>query len=184
MVCQLGADAEEDGVELSCGLLGQNVTDPVLADDLHPHRLDPGDLPGQAGAGQAISGNPVVHHPARRGIGIVNLHLVTHPPQLVGAGEAGRSGTDDQHSFPGGSSHRHRPALLEGEIPQKPIQRVDGDRRVEELAIAGALARMVASPPVRAGERFSSMYLSHASRYRPAWASASQAWMFSPAGQA
>src|SRR6266516_3130350 len=64
MVRDLRADGEENCVEAALRLFGENVGDPVVAQDLHAHRLDARDLLAHSVARQAIGGNAVSHHPS------------------------------------------------------------------------------------------------------------------------
>jgi hypothetical protein len=42
--------------------------------------------------------------------------------------------------------------MLQGEVPEKPVKRMNSHRRVEELTVTGVLAGMVTGSPVRSGE--------------------------------
>ena len=75
------------------------------------------------------------------------------PPQVVRARQARRAGADDEHALAGGRPGRDRPALLVGEIAEKPVERMDRDGRIEELPVAGAFARVITRAAVRAGQR-------------------------------
>ena len=74
--------------------------------------------------------------------------------QVIGSREPARARADHQH--PLAAAHRRRieqPPALERQIAQEPLDRVDRDRAVEVGAVAVALARVVADPPVDRRER-------------------------------
>jgi hypothetical protein len=120
---------------------------------MDPHRLDARDLLVDTLARQPVRRDAVVHHPARFGIRVADLDVVAEAPEVIRTREARRAGAHDEHPLAGGRAGRNAPAFLVGEIAQEAIQRVDGDGRVEELAVAGAFARVITRAPVRTGQR-------------------------------
>jgi hypothetical protein len=148
VVRDLRADCDEYRVEAALRFFGENVGDPVVAQDLGAHRLDACDLPGDSLARQAIRGDAVSHHPSRLLAAIADLDLMPQPTQMESAGQSRRAGPDHQDALPGRSSRRGRPAFSEREIAKEAIDRVDRHRLIEELSIAGAFAGMVTSASV------------------------------------
>ena len=132
--------AEEHRVERARGLLGQHVVHARVADDRHAHRLDARDFLVEPLARQAVRGNAVVHHAAGLGVGVADLDVVAEAPQVVRARQARRAGADDEHALAGRRPRRDRPALLVGEIAEEAVERMDRDRLIEELPVAGAFA--------------------------------------------
>jgi hypothetical protein len=153
MIGELRADAEEHRIEAALLLFGQNVGDPVVAHDLHAHRLDAGDLLGQPLARQAIGGHAVAHHAARLLAAVADLDVMSQPAQVVGAGQARGAGANHQHALAGGRPWLDRPAFFQRQVAQEAIDRVDRHRLIEKLPIASAFTRMVAGAPVRPGKR-------------------------------
>ena len=79
--------------------------------------------------------------------GLVDLDVVAREPQVVGRGQSGRAGADDQHPLAGRSGGRRQlPALRDRLVAEEPLDRVDADRGVELGAVARRLARVVADP--------------------------------------
>ena len=153
--------------------------------DPHAQRRDPVDLAVEHVARQPVGGDAVAHHPARLGARVADLDLVAEPGQVVGGRQPARPGADDEHP-PAAARRRRveRPAALEREVAEEPLDRVDRDRAVELGAVAGGLARVVADPAVDRRERVVGRPARATPRScRPALTCASQAWMFSPAGQ-
>ena len=107
------------------------------------------------------------------------------PGQVIRRGEACRSGADDE-DVPAGRSvdGLERPAVGEREIAENAPDGVHRHGVVDVAPVAGVLARVVAHAAVHGRERLSRTRMSQAARERPACASASQAWTFSPAGHA
>ena len=182
---QVRADRDEHRVEGALGPLGSQVGDPVPAGDGHAEGLDPADLAGQYVARQPVGRDAIAHHPARLGAGVPDLHLVATPGQVVGGGQPARAGPDDQDPLPARRPGRRaeRPAVLQRLVAEEPLDRVDRHRTVQLGAVAGGLARVVTDPAMMAGSGLSAASWRQACSAWPAWICASQAWMFSPAGQ-
>ena len=105
-------------------------------------------------ARQAIFRNAEPHHAARRGAGLLDRHGMAEPRQMIGGRQARRSGADDQHFLARRRCGRGKtPAVLDGEIAEEPLHRIDADGGIEHGAIAGALAGVIADPPHDRGQR-------------------------------
>ena len=79
---------------------------------------------------------------------------MAEPGQVVGGRQAARPGADHEHPLAAADRRRvEEPALLQREVAQEPLDRVDRDGAVEAGAVADALARVVADPPVDRGQR-------------------------------
>ncbi len=151
---QLGTDAEEDRVEAALAPLLVEIADRVSELQLDPDAHDPADLGVEDVAGQAVGGDAVAHHAPRLLVGVGHDDVVAESGELVGAGEAGGAGADDEHA----TSRRdgrggELPAPLQRNVAEEALDGVDPDRLVELAAVAGRLARVVADPPHGRRER-------------------------------
>ncbi len=95
-----------------------------------------------------------MHHAAGHRPGLVDLDGVAEAGQMIGGREAARSAADHEDALPA----RRRcggdlPALLEGPIAEKALDRVDAHGAVEFGPIAVALAGVVADPAVHRRHR-------------------------------
>ena len=96
----------------------------------------------------------VAHHPAGLGARVADLDLVAEPGQMVGGRQPARPGADHEHPLAAARGRRvELPALLERQIAEEALDRVDRDGAVELGAVADALARVVADAPVDRGQR-------------------------------
>ena len=148
------ADGDEDRVESALVALGDQILDPVPAGHPHAHRRDPVELAGEHVAGQPVGRDAVSHHPARLLARVSDLHLVAEPAQVVGGRQTARPGADHEH--PLAAADRwivEAPPLLQREVAEEPLDRMNRDGAVEVGAVAHALARVVADPPVDRGQR-------------------------------
>jgi hypothetical protein len=154
MFREVGADRDKDRVEPARLLLGQNVVDPVVGHELDAHLLDPSDLLHQVLARESICRNAEMQHAARQWAGVVDLHLMAEPRQMIGGGQSARPGTDHQHALAGSNLvDRHRPALLRREVAQEPLDSVNAHGAVEFLAIAAGFAGVIADTSVHRRQR-------------------------------
>ena len=112
------------------------VLDPVPAAHPHAERLDPLELPGEDVAWQPVCGDAVPHHPAGLGARVANLHLVPEPREVIGGREPTRAGPDHEHP-PAATDRRsiEEPALLQREVAQEPLDRVDRHGAIELGAV-------------------------------------------------
>ena len=120
----------------------------------------------------------------RAAAGLVDLHLMAQPSQMIGGGQAARPGADDQHALAGGGRGRASASPLPVPCRQGNARRRGSNGGVEFAAVASGLARVIADPAVHRRQRVVGHQRFPGRRYSPACARASQAWMFSPAGQA
>ena len=151
---QVCADRDEHGIEGSLAALELEVVDPVVAGQPHPERGDPIDLGAHHIPRQPVGGNPVAHHPARLRAGVANLDLVAEPREVVGGRQTARTRADHEHALAGPRPRGiEQPALLEREITEEPLDRVNRQRAVELGTVADALTRVVTDPTVDRGKR-------------------------------
>ena len=128
---------------------GGEVFDPVPAGDSHAERGDALDFVVQHVAREPVVRDAVAHHPAGFGAGVADFDLVASPGQVVGGRQSAGSGADDQHPLTRRLRRgRELPSVLAGCIAEKPLDGMDGDRRVEIGAVADRLARVIADPSV------------------------------------
>ena len=104
----------------------------MLAGHPHAQRRDPVELAVEHVAGQPVGRDAVPHHPARLVARVPDLHLVAEPGQVVGGRQPARPGTDHEHPLAAADRWRvEAPPLLEREVAQEPLDRVDRDGAVE-----------------------------------------------------
>ncbi len=146
---QVGAHRDEDGVKAAFEPLSVEVLHPVAAADAHAERGDPVKLAVEHVSRHPIGRDAVAHHPAGPVARVPYLDLVAQPGQVVGGGKPARPGADDQHALTAADRRRvERPPPLEREVAEEPLDRVDRDGAVKVGAVADALARVVADPPM------------------------------------
>ena len=146
---QVRAHGHEGRVEAALTPLRVQVLHPVAQGDPHAHRGDPHQLAVQDVARHPVGRDAVPHHPAGLVARIPDLDLVAEPGQVVGGRKPARPGPDDQHPPTAADRGRvERPAPLEREIAEEPLDRVNRDGAVEAGPVADALARVVADPAV------------------------------------
>ena len=76
------------------------------------------------------------------------------PSQVAGGGQPARAAADDQHALAAANGGKlELPPLLERQVSEEPLDRVDGNRAIEARAVAVALTRVVTDPSVDRGER-------------------------------
>ncbi len=151
---EMGADCDEDGVELTRFLFGENIIDFVIDHYPDAHALNLADLLHQILARQPVGGDAEMQHAAGLRSCLVDLHLMAKPRQMIGSREPTRTSPDHQHAFAGaGRVDGQRPFVLRREIAQKAFDCVNTDRRVEVLAITARFARVIADPAMHARQR-------------------------------
>ena len=80
----------------SC-IVSRMFVDLAVQLERHAHVEDPLDLGVEHVARQPVLGDPEAHHPARHRAGLVDRHVVAEAAQVVGGGEPGGPGADDEH---------------------------------------------------------------------------------------
>ena len=103
-------DREEGGVEAALLHGLEDVGDLAVQLQRHAHVEDPLRLGVEHVARQPVLGDPEAHHPADHRAGLVDRHVVAEPGQVVGGGEPGGPGADDQHALAGGLGADRRPS--------------------------------------------------------------------------
>ena len=79
---------------------------------------------------------------------------MAEPAQVVGGRQTTRPGADHEHPLAAADRGRvELPSLLQRQVAEEPLDRMDRDGAVEIGAVADALARVVADPPVDRGQR-------------------------------
>jgi hypothetical protein len=144
-LAEVRAHREKDRIETPAGLLGQEIGDFVVQDDLDADSADAFDLAVQHFPWQAVLRDAEVHHAAGHRSGLMDDDLVPAARQVPGGRETTRSGADDEDPlmrwrFVG----RDRPPLAERHVSEEPLDRMDADRLVHVLAVARVLARVIA----------------------------------------
>ena len=139
----------------------------------------------EVGARQAIGGDAVVEHAAGLGHGVADLDRVAHAAEMPGAGETGRSGADDQHAL-AGVRRRAEPSSPSRRRGRRGSARPRGSAPPRRGPCDCSSSRRGDSrrgrgPPASDCRRPAS---ARRPRNRRRGRCASQAWMFSPAGQA
>ena len=146
---QMRADGDEHRVEIALLLFGDEILDLVVEDDLDAHPLDPGDLAVEDVARQTVRRDAEVHHATGDRARLVDLDGVPHQRQMMGAGQAAGTRSNDQDALARRlRGDRRRPLLFEGKIAEEALDGMDGDGTVKLGAVAVALTRMVADPAV------------------------------------
>ena len=112
---ETGADRDEDGVELTRFLFGEDIVDSVIDGYLDAHTLNLADLLHEILARQPVGGNAEMKHAAGQRSCLVDLHLMAKPRQMIGGRETARTSPDHQHALAGarrfdGSGHSRRTA--------------------------------------------------------------------------
>ena len=86
-------------------------------------------------ARQAIFGNAEPHHAARRGPGFPDRHGMAETGEVIGRRQARWAGADDQCFLAGyGFGRGKAPAVLDGEITEKALDRIDARRSYRRTA--------------------------------------------------
>ena len=182
-----GADGDEHRVEPASLLLGQQVVDLVVGDDLDAHRLDARDLAGQlrrAAGGRRECRNASCRRAAARLRGF-RRHGRAAPDDRRPTGRSGRRRRPAPSCRVGRRARRERPALRAARSPRKRSTAWMPTGASIAPRLQAAFAGVIADPAVHGGHRIVADKRSPRPRgICPAWASASQPWMFSPAGQA
>ena len=152
MAGDMGADGDEGGIEPAGGHAGGEIGHLQVAEYAHAHAGDAGDFLRQHIARQAVGGDAEMQHAAGQRPGFVQLNRVASAGEVVGGGEAGWPGADDQDTFAGRwRGDARQPALRQGGVAKETFDGVDADRCVQRCAIAAGFARVVADAAVYGG---------------------------------
>ena len=98
-LADVGADGEERGVEPAGLHRLEDVVDLGVELELDAHIEDALHFRIEHVARQPVLGNAEAHHAAGRRARIVDRHGVAHAAQMVGRGQTGRAGADDEHAL-------------------------------------------------------------------------------------
>ena len=151
---EMRADGEEHGVKSTGVLLGHEIGDLVIEDDLDADAADALDLAVEHFPRQPVPGDAEVHHPARHGTSLVDDDLMSAPCQMPGGRQAARTGAHDEDATARGRVvGRNGPALAQREVTEEPLDGVDADRLVNVLAVARVLARVIADAAMNGRQR-------------------------------
>ena len=146
---QVGTHGDERRVESALAPFGVQILHPMAAADAHAQRSEPVKLAVQDVTRHPVGRDAVTHHPAGPVTGIPDLDLVAEPGQVIGGGKPARTGADDQYALTAADGRPvEGPPPLQREIAEEPLDRVNRDGAVEAGAVADALARVIADPPV------------------------------------
>ena len=151
----------------------------------HAERRDAADLGVEHVARQAVGGDAVAHHAAGLGAGVADLDLVAEPREVVRGREPARAGADHEHALAAALGRRRRTASRARSPGRRGSARPSGSRRRCRARRGCRRSRTGGSRRAR-GSRASGCRRragARPPRAGPSFASASQAWMFSPAGQ-
>ncbi len=150
----MGPDGEERRVEAAPAHGGFDVVDLGIEDELDPHRHNAPDLGVEHVARQAIFGDAEAHHTAGQRPSLADRHPMAEAPQMIGGGEARRSGADDEHALARFALRLvERPAFGDRDVAEEPLDRIDADRLVDLGAVAGGFARVIADAAHHGGQR-------------------------------
>ena len=146
-LADMGAHREEGRIEAAGLHALDDAVDLAVELDADAKLDDAVDLGIEHVARQAVFGNAEAHHAAGKRAGLVNLHCMTHAPQVISRRQARRTGADHQHALAGlGRRRRKAPAVADRHVAEESLDRIDADRFVELRAVAGIFARVVADP--------------------------------------
>ncbi len=133
--------------------------------DLHPHRLDGGDLRPDQLFGQTVIGDSESHHPTRHRRRFEHRDAVTQHGEIMGRRQPRGAAPDDGHLFsrvespgvpPGGGIAQNLGGIAESFhavlLRHEPLERPDGDRNVDGPPAAGRLAGVAADAAANGGE--------------------------------
>ena len=105
-------------------------------------------------ARQPVARDAEAHHAAGHRAGLADRDRVPATREVVGGGQAGRAGADDEHALAGRLGVRGQaPALADRLVAEEALDAVDADGLVELRAVAGGLARVVADASHHGGQR-------------------------------
>ena len=145
----LGASGEHDRLEAGHQFVDRNIHPDMgaVAEDraFGFHLLD---APVDVVLLHLEVGNAVAQKPARPGVPLEHVHLMTSARELLGAGEPGRAGADHRNLAAGlfGRRFGEDPAFLPGAVDDRAFDRLDGHRVVVEVERARRLAGRWAQP--------------------------------------
>ena len=148
---EMGADRDEDGVELTSILFSEDIVDFVIDDYPDAHTLNLADLLHEILARQPVGRNAEMQHAAGQRSCLVDLHLMAKLRQMIGGRETARTSPDHKHALAGAwRFDRQGPFVPRREIAEKAFDCVNADGTVEILAITARFARVIADPAMHA----------------------------------
>ena len=146
---QVGAHRHEGRVEPALGHLGLQILDHVVLLEPDPQVVDAADLRVQHAPRQPVGRDAVPHHAAGQRAVVADHDLVPEPRQVVGRRESAGPGAHHQHPLPRALPWQvEAPVVVDGDVAEEPLHRVDGDRAIHLPPVAGVLAGVVAHAPV------------------------------------
>ena len=100
-------------------------------------------------ARQAIRRDAIAHHAPRQGAGVANLHCMPAPCQVICGGESAGPCADDEYALAARSRrHIEFPGLLECEVTEKALNRMNRYGAVEFRPVACGFAGVIADTSV------------------------------------
>ena len=134
-VCALAdvrADGQERRVEAAVSHRVEDARDLAVQFERDAEVEDARDLGVQDIARQAVAGDAEAHHAAGDRPGVADRDRVPAPRELVGGGQAGGAGADDEHTLAGRLGvDGQLPALADRLVAEEALDAVDADGVVE-----------------------------------------------------
>ena len=149
VLADMRADGHEDSVEAALVLGVHHVLDLAVQHDCDPDLLDAGDFGIEYVPRHAVGRNAKPHHAARHRPGLADFDRVPHQRQMPGGRQPRWPRAHDQDLLAARCrlDLRH-PAVLDGQVAEEALDRVDADSVVDLAPVAGRFARVVADPPM------------------------------------
>ncbi len=147
---------EEDGVVLLLELLEGDITAKFYTVfDLDPESLDDIRFPLQKMSRHTVIGDTYGHCTAGLGEHVDDFDLVPFERQIVGAGQSGRAGSDDNDLLAGRGLGLHGRLMMMHPlvVRRNTLQHHNADRLIHQRAPTGLLAGMGADPTAHCRDR-------------------------------